>query len=538
MNNRFNFILYVFLALFMVVSIRLFYLAGIGYIKGNKPESNTADKLRGDILDRNGNVLAINIPSVSVYIKPHEIKDKLLAKRVIVKTLSLPEEQVEKMVESTAKYVFVKRNITEQEELNIKYYGVIGINFEKDYKRFYPYSNLFSHLLGITDVEQKGISGLELNFNEELKKQPINTSLDLRIQIILYEALLDAMVKNQAKGAYGMIVDPRTGEVLASVSLPDFNPNDRQNIKIENMFNYTTQGLFEFGSIAKLFSVAFAIDSKITDFTETYDVSKPIVVNPFIIVDFEHIDRKITVPEILMYSSNIGTSLLMRKLGAEKQQKYLNNLNLFSATSLEIPEKTKGLKPIKWDDITTMVISYGYGAALTQASFMNGFTALVNNGVYKPLTLLKAKPSDSVKSYQVFSVDTSKQLKAMLRLTVAFGGGKRADIKGYGVAGKTGSSEKLLNGKYNFNKVLASFVAFFPYVNPQYAIIVTIDEPKRNTYNNYNILGGVLAAPTVGQIIDRLGSTFGIEKINDKVEGVSKADVGTILKFVASEREK
>jgi cell division protein FtsI (penicillin-binding protein 3) len=538
MNNRFNIILYVFIALFTLISIRLFYLASLGYIKGSKVDNTQANKSRHDILDRNGNVLAINIPSVSVYLKPYEIKDKILAKNVIIKTLGLSEEQVDKMINSTAKYVFVKRNITEQEELNIKYYGVIGINFEKDYKRFYPYNNLFSHLVGITDVEQKGISGLELNFNETLQKQPVSTSLDLRIQTILYDALFDAMLKNEAKGAYGMIVNPNTGEVLASVSLPDFNPNDRQNINVDHMFNYTTQGLFEFGSIAKLFSVAFAIDSKITDFTETYDVAKPIVVNPFIIVDFEHIDRKITVPEILMYSSNIGTSLLMRKLGAERQQKYLNNLNLLSATSLEIPEKTKGLKPFKWDDLTTMTISYGYGAAMTQASFMNGFIALVNNGVYKPLSLLKVSSNDNVKSYQVFSKDTSKQLNAMLRLTVAFGGGKRADIKGYGVAGKTGSSEKLLNGKYNFNKVLASFVAFFPYVNPQYAIIVTIDEPKRNAYNNYNILGGVLAAPTVGQVIDRLGSTFGIEKINDKVEGVSKTNVSTILKFIASEREK
>jgi len=303
-------------AVIVVISIILLRLSYINiFLESKAIKSNNSFEYRNDILDRNGNVLALNVPIVSVSIHPNKIADKPKAIEAISKSLSLPKSEVAEMVNSAKSFVWVKRNITKKQELALKYYGIIGINFPLEQKRFYPYGSLFSHVVGLSDIDGNGVSGVEKYFNQELFKHPISLSLDLSLQQILYDGLSEALKQNQAKAVYGIIVNPKNFEVLAMVSLPDFNPNYRSQIKIANMFNYVSQGVIEPGSISKIFTIAMAIESGQSNIYDSIDVSKPIVKNGFVISDFSYMDRELILPEVLMYSSNIGSALLTQQVG-------------------------------------------------------------------------------------------------------------------------------------------------------------------------------------------------------------------------------
>ncbi len=533
-KKRLHFVLYVIFVVFFIIIVKLVYLSIVGYKKDFSSYSSSNTKLRRyDITDRNSNVLAIEIPSVSVYLRPKNIKDKNQAIDALVDSLAISKDVAEKMVNSNASFLWVKRNITEEEDKKLKYKGVLGIYFEKETKRVYPYGSLFSHVVGITDIDGKGVSGVENSFNDELYKKDVKLSLDLKLQRILHDEISDAVLKNQAKGGYGMIVNPKTSEVLAMVSLPDFNPNDRVDINLNNMFNYVTQGLNEPGSISKVFSVAMALENGTYHVDDLFDVSKPIVNGSYIIVDFSYMNRSINIPESLMYSSNIATSIMMKEIGINTQIYYLNKFELFKETSLEITEKTASLTQSKWNDLTAMTVSYGYGLAQSQATFTNSFSAIINGGNYIPLTLLKREENlENIPKKRVLSEKVSEKMRKMLRLTVAKGSGRRGDVTGYSVAGKTGSAEKQVRGKYQKNVVIASFAAFFPSNDPKYVVVLTIDEPKRVSYNGYSITGGVLSAPVVRNIISKIATTYSIEKVEDDTKDVKKDDQQSIVDYV------
>ncbi len=530
---RASYLLKLIYLLFFVCFIKISFLAILGVIQGSGESiKNQGKQIRHDIVDRNGNVLALNIPSTSIFIRPKEIIDKEPAIIALVKSLKVNEEQIRKVMYSNASFAWVKRNVTEQESLKLRYYGILGIYFEKEQKRFYPYNNLFAHTVGMTNIDNKGISGIENSFNEEIYNENIKLSLDLNVQMILHETLVKAQKNNQAKAVYGIIIDPNTSEVLAMVSLPDFNPNDRKNINVNHMFNNVSQGLFEPGSIIKILTASTAIDTQSIAISDLFDVSKPIVKNNFLITDFSYMNKQLTTPEVLMYSSNIGSSMMAMKFGVENQREYLNKFRIFQSTSLELSEKETSLLPKKWDDLTSMVLSYGYGIAMSQATFANAFTAVINGGVYRPLTLLKANNNEIKAGEQIISPDTSRMMRAMLRLTVAMGYGKKANVVGYAVAGKTGSAEKQTKGKYLPNSVIASFAGVFPAYNPKYVVVISVDEPKRVAYNGNNITGGTLATPIMYEIVEKLSTTFGIAKNDDKLNVENRKNQEYLVSYV------
>lgn len=532
-KKRLHYALYVIFTVFFIIVLKLIYLSIIGYKKDFSSYNSSNVKIRRhDITDRSGNVLAIEVPSVSVYLRPKDIKDKPKAVIALVESLNITEEVAHKMVNSQASFLWVKRNISKEEDQKLKYKGILGIYFEKETKRFYPYGSLFSHIIGMTDIDGKGVSGVENSFNEQLYENDVKLSVDLKLQRILYDAISEAVKNNQAKRGYGMIVDPNTSEVLAMVSLPDFNPNERMDMNISHMFNYTTQGLIEPGSISKVFSVAMALENGTYRVEDKFDVSKPIVNNSYIIVDFDYMNKSINIPEVLMYSSNIATSIMMKELGINTQIYYLNKFNLFKETSIEIAEKAPSLTVSKWNDLTAMTVSYGYGLALSQATFINAFAAIINGGNYIPLTLLKRNDKDILSKKRVLSSETSEQMKRILRLVVSKGSGRRGDVEGFSVGGKTGSAEKQAKGRYQKDAVIASFVAFFPSNKPKYAIIVSIDEPKRVKFNNYNTTGGALSAPVVRTIISKITTTYSLEKVADDTASVVKTNQKQLVDYV------
>ncbi len=526
----------IFISLFFLCSFRLLYIAYLGYQETDQSTSKkSSSSFRYDILDRHGNTLALNIPATSVYIKPNKISDRKTVFKILTSVLKLSPEYVNKLLDSEVNFAWVKRDITDKEELELRYCGSLDIYFQKIEKRFYPYGNLFAHIVGMTDVDNNGISAIEKNYNKELQKQNIYLSVDLRLQTILHEALTKAKINNQAKEVFGIIVDPNTSEVVAMVSLPDFNPNDRSTITNEKKFNYVTQGVYEFGSIMKPITVAMALDNGSVGLEEVFDVSKPIVKNSFLITDYSYINKPITIPEILMYSSNIGTYMLARQVGANLHKEYLNKLGMLNETTLEIPEKSKPIVPKEFNDLNSMTISYGYGIAMSQATFINAFATIINGGVYRPLTFLKSEKKSSLKGKQVINPTVSAQLRGMLRLVVANGFGKKAQVKGYSVGGKTGSSEVNINGVYYKNLSIASFISFFPSIDPKYVMVITVKEPKRVAYNNFVITGGYLAAPVTAEILYKISATLGIStSYDDGAENIDNSNQTAILDYVKS----
>ena len=533
-NQRISILLKIFYLLLSLILLKLLYIIFTSYYNKpytpniNNPSSTTF--LRKNITDRNNNSIAITIPSVSISLKPNEIEDKEKAKEAIIKVFGMKESQAEKIISSNKSFVWLKRNISIKKEIEFRRYGLIGFYFQKEYKRYYPYSNLFSHIIGFTNIDGEGISGLEYSQNNQLRDQEVQLSLDLRLQTLLHDNLESSLINNKSEKAFGMIVDAKTGEVLALSNLPDYNPNSRENL--DNIFNSVTQGVYEPGSIFKVFTLGICLELKLCNINSEYDVSLPILKNGEMIQDYTYIDHKIILPEVFMFSSNVGTSLIVEKIGKNNMINYLNKLNLLADNTLEIIEKENAIYPKLNNDHSLMTLSYGHGIALTQANMVNGLLALINEGYYIPLTIFKINDKSKILPKKIFSNETSRVFRAISRLVVAKGSGKYADVEGYNVAGKTGSAEKQIQGVYNADKVFSSFIGFFPAENPKYIVIVSIDEPKRLKFNNYNITGGIVAAKAVNGIIKDLTQTLGLEKNKDKAKDINQNSRQEIIDFI------
>lgn len=488
---------------------------------------------RHDILDRNGNVLAVTVQSYSLYVRPNNIINKQLAIKAMVQAIGIPPSKARKIVNNKHKFVWVKRNIPVNQLQAFLRFGVIGAYVQKGFKRFYPYGNYFSTIVGVANIDGVGVSGVENYFDKELDHKDVQLSLDLRLQVILRSALAKAKKLNDAKAALGIIINPNNGEVLALSSLPDYNPNNLSNVSAESLFNNVTQGVFEQGSTFKLFTVAMALDTG--DFTvdDMFDVSKPIVSHNFVLVDDTYLNRPISMPEVLIYSSDIGSSLMAKIIGADTQKEYFRKFGLFNATSLEIPEKAASIGPANWSPLTQMTLSFGYGIAVSQATEAAAIASLINGGKYIPLTLVKRDPSKSIAVTQVIKPETSTLIRRMARLVVAKGTGRVADIKGYNIGGKTGSAERVKKGGgYDRNKLFSSLVTFFPAEHPKYLIFVSIENPKRNKHNLWNVTGASVAGPAMVNIIKKMTNLLAIPKHSDGADKINRNVQSQILNFV------
>lgn len=531
------------LGLFIIAIIYLTYNVILGLSVNFSYKLSSGYKrlvIKHDIVDRNNNVLAITVPASSIYLRPNNILNKNLAVEAIINSFNFKRENAVNIVNSKAPFVWVARNVSNNDLNKFLSFGVIGAYVEKGYMRFYPYGNYFSHIVGITNIDGKGVSGLEYNFNNYLEKEKLQLSLDVRIQIILRNALLKALEQNNAKRAFGIIVNPKTSEVLASVSLPDFDPNNRENLSLGDMFNYVTQGVFEQGSTFKLFTVAMALDSNKFQVSDRVDVSKPLVKNGYVIVDDTYLNRSINLPEILIYSSDIGSSLIASQLDVDLQKKYFSYMGLFNATTLEISEKGDSVVPNNWSDLTRITLSYGYGMAVSQATVANAFSTLVNGGYYSPLTLIKKENTNDISKYKVFNPETSEIIKRMGRLVIAKGTGRIANIEGYNIGGKTGTAELIdkKTGRYNMSRVLASVLAYFPAEDPEYLIMISVEEPKGTKSNGWSRVAARVTAPYIKEVVENIGSLFSIPKSSDGAENINRDNQEEILNFVNNTQDK
>lgn len=470
---------------------------------------------RADIVDRNGELLAVNLQTSSLYANPREVKDPATLARKLVEVLpGLSRAELEQKLSSKRAFVWIKRKLTPKQKWAVNAIGDPALNFRSEEDRLYPHGRLAAHALGYVDVDGKGLAGVEHYFNDRLSEaartgEPLALSLDVRVQYALADELETAMRAHQAIGAAGLVMDVNTGEIVAMVSMPDFDPNNVRGVGDAERFNRVTKGVYELGSTFKTFTFANALDDGIATFEDGYDATKPLRISRFTINDDHPKNRYLTLPEIFAFSSNIGTAQLALDIGGDRQQEFLQALGMLSPASLELTEVGAPMYPSTWRKVSTMTISYGHGIAVSPVQLATGISSMVNGGHLNSPSMLKTR-AYSADARRVISPATSRQMRQLLRLAVTKGTGGRSDARGYRVGGKTGTAEKAVGGGYDRKALISSFMGVYPMDDPKYAVFALLDEPKGTKETFGYASGGWVAAPVVKNVILRTAPLLGV----------------------------
>ncbi len=479
---------------------------------------------RPDILDRNGEILATDIKTASLFAEPRRIED--VDETVEKLGTVLPELRtagVRRRLESDAGFIWLKREITPPEQKAIHQLGLPGIGFLNESRRFYPGGNLAGHIVGHVNVDNQGIAGLEkyfdsqgladlqaLGFATDRPLEPVTLSVDLRAQHAVRDELSKAMARYQSIAAIGIVLDVETGEVVAMSSLPDYNPNNPKEALEQKRMNRATSGVFEMGSVFKTFTTAMALDSGKVSISDHFDATKPIRIARHTIRDFHAKNKVLSVPEVFIYSSNIGTAKMALAAGIDQQQDFLKRLGMMSRIETELPETAKPILPARWTDLSAMTISFGHGLSVSPMHTAVAAATLMNGGNYLPPTFLPRSKSDADQlAVRIVDEETSAAMRYLFRMNVEKGSGRRAEVPGYMVGGKTGTAEKVENGRYVSSKRFNSFLAAFPIDKPRYVVLVTLDEPQPEE-GMRSATAGLNTAPTVAAIIRRIAPMMGV----------------------------
>lgn len=498
---------------------------------------------RADILDRNGIILARSLKTSSLYADPLVIgkNAETVARDLVGIFPEMTYGEVLKKLQEKRRFVWIKRNMTPDDQYRILQIGHPGLGFQEEQRRIYPQGALASHLVGYTSIDDHGLGGLESGFDKLLMNgdEPLLTTIDVRIQHALRRELASAVKKFSGVAGAGMVMDVNTGEILAATSLPDFDPHKVTDKDKDALFNRLTLGVFEPGSTFKIFTTAAVIENLSVGMDKTYDAREPIKVGRFRISDFHPERRIMTVPEVFMHSSNIGSVRMALDVGTDPFRHFLADLGLFRAPEIEIPEVGAPLVPRQWKEINTMTVAFGHGVAVSPLQLVTAASSIMNGGILvKPtLVLDKSMAEKDRKSVRVVSEKTAHRMRQLMRLNVTNGSGGKAEVKGYNVGGKTGTAEKDSGGRYEKNKLRSSFIAFFPAENPRYAVYILVDEPKgiKETYG-YATAGWV-AAPTAARVIESVVAIEGMKpQENDELGGTLSAYVKT-KEQIAKERQ-
>lgn len=506
--------------------------AAISDDEAQKQSAQNADEkstFRADIVDRNGVLLATSLKTASLYADSKDILDPVDTAQKLTKIFpELTYGETLKKLQSGKRFIWIKRNMTPKEQAAVLNIGEPGLVFDYSYHRLYPQGNLVSHMVGYSDVDGKGLAGVERSFNMLLseREEPLKLSIDVRLQHVLRREVLNAMRDFTAKAGAGIIMDVKTGEILAGTSLPDFDPNNvTAKPNAPELFNRITLGVYEPGSVYKIFTTAALLDKKKTSFSKQYDAVNPIKEGRHTIRDYHPEKRPLTIPEIFMVSSNIGTAHMAQEVGTKNLKSFFSDLGLMDKLNFEIEEVSPPLIPKPWSEINTLTASYGHGIAITPLQVVSAVSSIVNGGLrVQPRLVLNDDKKTDVSSVRVISKETSLKMRQLLRLVVSEGTARKADVHGYFVGGKTGTAQKNVNGRYVADKRLAMFVAAFPIDNPKYAVLVMVDEPNPNKYSYGYATAGWVAAPAAANIISGIGPFLGMNP------DVNAADISEPLK--------
>jgi cell division protein FtsI (penicillin-binding protein 3) len=500
---------------------------GVLSTAANAADPGEEPPVRAEITDRNGVLLATNIEVPSVVVNPSIIADKDEAARRFAAVLhGVDAKQLAERLRARGhrNFAWVKRQITPEEQRAVlEHVGIPGIEFRYAPKRVYPKQNLASHVVGVVNVDNGGQSGLEKGMNDRLgkgaAKGPLALSLDLRVQQIVREELFSAFVRFKAAGAGGIVLDVETGEVLAMVSLPDFDPNRPETATQDQLsFSRITGGTYELGSVFKVFSSAMALNSGAVSMYEEVDAIKPLYIGGFVINDDHALKRYLSVPECFVHSSNICTAKMVSKAGGGPAlDGFLRSLGLYDKPNIELPQNELGRPrpPPNWKELTTATVSFGHSIAVSPFQYVDALAGLVRGDGWARPTLLRRDGPVPVQPSPV-SARTIADLRWLMWLTVEKGTATKAKQAAYLIGGKTGTADKAGEKKkgeakgYRKGAVIASFVGVFPIEKPRYVVLAMLDEPHGDKSTHGFRYGGWTAAPVVGAIVDRMGPLLGI----------------------------
>lgn len=498
------------------------------------------DIVRSDIVDRNGVILARSLKTSSLYADPKMIDDPVGVSKDLVKLF--PEVSYGSLLQklqSKKRFVWVKRNIDPQDQAKILYLGHPGLSFKNEMNRVYPQGALAAHLVGVSGVDSQGLNGLEASFDDYLgeKQIPLALTLDVRLQHILKREIASTIKRHKAKAGVGVIMDVSNGEILGAVSLPDFDPYEYQNANDLQKFNQITLGVYELGSVFKIFSTAALLEKSNAKISKKFDVREPIKVGRFQIKDYHPENRLLSLPEVFIHSSNIGSAMMGQHVGTKKLKSFYKDLGLLNKPDFEILELGRPIVPNPWREVHTLTASYGHGIAVSPLQLMSATASIVNGGTLVKPTIISSNNSHQnafqKSKLRIVSPQTSHRLRQLMRLVVTEGTGSKADVSGFLVGGKTGTAEKPSKGGYNETKLLSSFLGVFPMNEPKYAVYVMIDEPQgiKETYGYAT--GGWVGAPTVGRIISGMVSVLGLKPVNKKDQNFEKS----LMRFVKTKEQ-
>ncbi|HEX4298547.1 MAG TPA: penicillin-binding protein 2 [Devosia sp.] len=524
---RIRWVILILLAMFAAVAGRLIQLGMV--VKENTIEGRALDLItatRPPLLDRNGLELAVDIRVPSLYAEPRRIIDVDEAAQGIHSVLpDLSVDWLRQKLSGDKGFVWIKRELTPAIEDKIMDLGIPGLDFLTESKRFYPVGREAAHIVGGVNIDNQGIAGMEKAVDDQdvaLLQQvglargnnltPVDLSIDLRVQHVMHDVLADALTRYQASAAAGAMMDIKTGEILGLVSLPDFDPNQPGSALQTGSFNRMTAGIYELGSTMKSVTIAGALDSGKVKITDSFDARYGVRFGRFTITDFHGKNRILSLPEVYKYSSNVGAIHIMQQWGKENYRAFLTKMGFDTVEPLELPEKRMPVVPKVFSDIVAATAAFGHGLSVSPIAMLRAMGAFANGGVMVLPTMYKTSLEDAEKSYQqVVSPATSTKMLYLMRLNAVEGSGSRMNMlaAGYRPGGKTGTAEKVVNGRYDTSKVLSLFASVFPIDKPRYAMMILVDDPHTEPGQGGHTAGWN-AGEATGRIIAQVAPMLGI----------------------------
>ncbi len=501
---------------FVVVGLRLGEVAWPGDTDARPVHAAKEAPVRGEIFDRHGTMLATTVLVPSVWVNPADVRDPAkLAAQLSAVFPELDQARLERRIvagkQRGRQFLWVRRHARPTRAEAAMHIGSPGLYIQDERRRVYPQGRLTSHAVGYVNIDGRPQAGVERVSDRTIRKRPVHLTLDLRVQHALRDRLQAAMERFQAVAAAGVVLEIGTGDVLAQVSLPDFDPNDVQDADDPGMLDLGTQGVFEMGSTFKTFTVAAALDAGQVQVDSHFDATEPVKIGRHTINDYHPEERWLRLSEVFVHSSNIGTVRVAEALGKENQWDYLGRLGLLGAI------ETPGLRtahprlPGAWGEIERATVSFGHGIAVSPMHLAAAVATVVGDGRYRPPRLLRSEPSAPATG--ALRPSTVRQMRTLLRQVVQHGTAGLADIGNYEIGGKTGTAQKVVNGRYRQGARTNSFVAAFPMSAPRYVVVVLLDEPKAAPGTHGFATAGWNTAPLAGSVVAGVAPILGVPPV-------------------------
>ncbi len=528
-------VLVVFLLLFSILAVRLVQL-GLRHhedlrLKAGARERQAMD--RPEIHDRHGRLLALDVPTSSLYADPQILLDVDETAEKLATVFSEPGvREIRRRLSGAKRFVWLKRYLTPKERQAVFDLGLPGLYFMREPKRFYPLGEQAAHVVGTVDRDNRGLSGMERYIDQHVLKKkhreksgndrrPVVLSLDLRVQHVVASELQKALELYRAKAGAALVLNIRTGEVMALSSLPSFDPLRPGEALKPGRINRAMRGVYELGSVLKAFTVAMGIDEGVIEPGQRLNVAKPVRLGQFVIKDHHKtVDGTMSISEIFVRSSNVGAARIARKAGVETHRRFLSRLHLLNRLKTQAGNAGFPLQPDKWRAVDSLSVAYGYRLSLSPLQLASSAMALFNGGYrLEPTFLRRDRSASASPGVPVLKSATSRFMRRIMRANVLEGTGRAADVEGYRVAGKTGTARKARKGGYS-NELITGFLAVFPAESPRFLTYVMLDEPQKVRASNGGNYASVNAAPLTGRIISRIAPLLGVNPVFAKERSV------------------